>query len=135
MIDSEAFDNAVTAVAWFEQVQLTGVPGRFEPMVGEISCPYLFQLFDRFGYDGCEHCPQSNTRAGLGWAADYGIRACCGICQSTTACGPIRRVDISTNRLVLSMLPCSRDSRTPSRYSNGRRFLHPWLIDFRTPGV
>jgi len=59
-----------------DHVQIAGVPGRFEPTVGEINCPYLFQLFDLLGYDGwvgCEYHPESDTRAGLGWAADFGI--------------------------------------------------------------
>ncbi len=57
-------------------VQIAGVPGRFEPVVGEINYPYLFQLFDRLGYDGwvgCEYRPEGDTRAGFGWAAEYGI--------------------------------------------------------------
>lgn len=60
-----------------DHVQIAGVPGRFEPTVGEINYPYLFQLFDRLGYDGwvgCEYRPECDTHAGLGWAADYGIR-------------------------------------------------------------
>jgi len=58
-------------------VQIAGVPGRFEPVIGEINYPFLFALFDRLGYDGwvgCEYRPEGDTRAGLGWAADYGIR-------------------------------------------------------------
>ena len=59
-------------------VQIAGVPGRFEPGVGEINYPFLFTLFDRLGYDGwvgCEYRPEGETRAGLGWAGEYGIRA------------------------------------------------------------
>ncbi|MBT6828847.1 MAG: TIM barrel protein, partial [Rhodospirillaceae bacterium] len=59
-------------------VQIAGVPGRFEPSVGEINYPYLFALFDRLGYDGwigCEYRPAGETRAGFGWASEYGIRA------------------------------------------------------------
>ena len=58
-------------------VQIAGVPGRFEPSVGEINYPYLFALFDRLGYDGwvgCEYRPEGDTRAGFGWAAEFGIR-------------------------------------------------------------
>ena len=57
-------------------VQIAGVPGRFEPTVGEINYPYLFALIDRLGYDGwvgCEYRPEGDTRAGLGWAGEYGI--------------------------------------------------------------
>ena len=59
-------------------VQISGVPGRFEPSVGEINYPFLFALFDRLGYDGwvgCEYRPEGETRAGLGWASEYGIAA------------------------------------------------------------
>ncbi len=59
-------------------VQISGVPGRFEPSVGEINYPFLFALFDRLGYDGwvgCEYRPEGETRAGLGWAREYGIAA------------------------------------------------------------
>jgi len=33
-------------------------------------------LFDRLGYNGwigCEYRPEGETRAGLGWAGEYGI--------------------------------------------------------------
>ncbi len=59
-------------------VQIAGVPGRSEPSDGEISYPYLFALFDWLGYDGwvgCEYRPEGETRAGLGWASEYGIDA------------------------------------------------------------
>lgn len=53
-----------------KHVQIAGVPERFEPNVGEINYPYLFDLMDRLGYDGyvgCEYKPQNGTEAGLGW--------------------------------------------------------------------
>lgn len=56
--------------------QIAGVPGRHEPDVGEIHYPYLFDLIDELGYRGwigCEYRPRGDTRAGLGWAARYGI--------------------------------------------------------------
>ena len=59
-------------------VQIAGVPRRFEPTIGEINYPYLFDLFDRLGYDGwvgCEYRPEGETRAGLGWARGFGISA------------------------------------------------------------
>ncbi|MFP6777520.1 MAG: 2-oxo-tetronate isomerase, partial [Alphaproteobacteria bacterium] len=57
-------------------IQIAGVPGRHEPVIGEINYPYLFALFDRLGYDGwvgCEYRPGGETRAGLDWAREYGI--------------------------------------------------------------
>ncbi len=57
-------------------IQIAGVPGRHEPDVGEINYPYLFDLLDDLGYDGwigCEYRPRADTRAGFGWARQYGI--------------------------------------------------------------
>jgi len=57
-------------------IQIAGVPGRHEPDVGEIHYPWLFDLIDELGYTGwigCEYRPAGETRAGLGWAARYGI--------------------------------------------------------------
>lgn len=59
-------------------MQLAGVPGRFEPDVGEINYPYLFEQIDASGYDGwigCEYRPKGATLDGLGWAKPYGIGA------------------------------------------------------------
>jgi hydroxypyruvate isomerase len=56
--------------------QVAGVPGRNEPNTGELNYPYLFDLIDELGYQGaigCEYKPKGETRAGLGWAASYGI--------------------------------------------------------------
>ena len=58
--------------------QIAGVPGRYEPSVGEIQYSYLFDLIDEIGYQGwigCEYKPRGETRAGLVWAVRYGIRA------------------------------------------------------------
>ncbi len=58
-------------------VQIAGCPGRNEPDLGEINYPFLFDRLDSMGYDGvigCEYKPASKTRAGLGWAAKWGIR-------------------------------------------------------------
>ena len=57
-------------------VQIAGVPGRHEPVAGDIGFPALFDLFDRLGYDGwigCEYTPRAGTLEGLAWARDYGI--------------------------------------------------------------
>ena len=57
-------------------IQIAGVPGRHEPLIGEINYPYLFALFDRLGYDGwvgCEYRPGGETCTGLDWAREYGI--------------------------------------------------------------
>ena len=57
--------------------QIAGTPGRHEPDVGEVNYPFLFDLLDELGYQGfvgCEYRPKADTRAGLGWAAKYGIK-------------------------------------------------------------
>ncbi len=59
-------------------VQIAGVPGRFEPDVGEIDYPFVLGRLDALGYDGwvgCEYRPARGTLEGLGWAAPYGITA------------------------------------------------------------
>ena len=56
-------------------VQIAGVPERFEPDVGEIHHPALFDRLDSLGYRGwvgCEYRPargsaRGGTSAGLGW--------------------------------------------------------------------
>jgi hydroxypyruvate isomerase len=60
----------------YPHIQIAGNPGRHEPDVGEINYPYLFDLLDEIGYAGwigCEYRPKGETRAGLGWAAEWGI--------------------------------------------------------------
>jgi hydroxypyruvate isomerase len=59
-------------------IQIAGVPSRNEPDGGELNYPFLFEELDRLGYDGfvgCEYRPRSDTRAGLGWYAQYRARA------------------------------------------------------------
>ena len=59
-------------------IQVSGVPGRHEPDVGEINYPYLFDMLDNAGYDGwigCEYRPKGGTLEGLGWLLPYGIGA------------------------------------------------------------
>jgi hydroxypyruvate isomerase len=61
----------------YPHIQIAGNPGRNEPDIGEINYPYLFDLLDEIGYAGwigCEYRPKGETRAGLGWAARWGIR-------------------------------------------------------------
>jgi len=51
-------------------IQLADNPGRNEPGTGEINYPFLFDHFDRIGYEGwigCEYKPKGKTEDGLGW--------------------------------------------------------------------
>lgn len=55
-------------------VQVAGVPGRYEPDVGEINTAAIIAKLDELGYEGiigCEYKPLSDTSAGLGWALQY----------------------------------------------------------------
>ena len=59
--------------------QIAGVPERFEPNLGEVNFPYLFDVIDEVsnscgwqGWIGCEYNPRlgalpGGTSAGLGW--------------------------------------------------------------------
>lgn len=51
-------------------VQVAGVPGRREPVKGEIDYPAFFAALDASGYDGWvsgEYRPAGRTEDGLGW--------------------------------------------------------------------
>lgn len=59
-------------------VQVAGVPERHEPDVGEVNYPALFARLEALGYSGwvgCEYRPAGDTRQGLGWGRDYGLRS------------------------------------------------------------
>ena len=56
--------------------QISGVPGRIEPDIGELDHTYLLNLVDELGFDGwvgAEYKPRAGTVPGLGWAVPYGI--------------------------------------------------------------
>ena len=60
-------------------MQIAGVPQRYEPDIGELNYPYLFDILDELAYEGwigCEYRPRAGTRAGgttagLGWLRPY----------------------------------------------------------------
>ena len=58
-------------------VQLAGVPERHEPDLGEVNYPAVLAHLDALGYQGwvgCEYRPAGDTRAGLAWGREYGLR-------------------------------------------------------------
>ena len=63
-------------------IQIAGVPERWEPDVGELNYPYLFDVIDALGYNGwigCEYRPRrgaqlGGTSEGLGWRKPYRIK-------------------------------------------------------------
>ena len=55
-------------------IQIASVPERNEPDRGELNYDYVLALMDDLGFDGwigCEYRPQTDTEAGLAWAAPY----------------------------------------------------------------
>ena len=67
------FEDCLTDIG---HVQISNPPDRREPDEGAINFPYLFAAIDAAGYDGwigCEYNPRAETRAGLGWGAQYGL--------------------------------------------------------------
>lgn len=51
-------------------IQIAGAPERFEPHLGELSMPRVFnelELLEYTQYIGCEYRPKSTTREGLAW--------------------------------------------------------------------
>jgi hydroxypyruvate isomerase len=61
-------------LAKIAHMQLADTPGRHEPGTGEINYGFLFQFFDRIGYQGwigCEYRPAGKTEDGLGWIKPY----------------------------------------------------------------
>ena len=61
-------------LAKIAHMQLADTPGRHEPGSGEINYGFLFQHFDRIGYQGwigCEYRPAGRTEDGLGWLKPY----------------------------------------------------------------
>jgi 2-dehydrotetronate isomerase len=58
----------------FAHVQIAGVPGRHEPVRGELNYAYLFEVLDEVGYRGwvgCEYRPLAGTRQGLDWVRPW----------------------------------------------------------------
>ena len=69
-------DKARRHIDGIGHFQISGVPGRVEPDVGELNHTYLLALVDELGFDGwvgAEYRPAGDTAAGLGWAEPYGI--------------------------------------------------------------
>lgn len=69
-------DKARRFIDGIGHFQISGVPGRIEPDIGELDHTYLLDLVDELGFDGwvgAEYKPRAGTAAGLGWAAPYGI--------------------------------------------------------------
>lgn len=70
--------------------QIAGVPERYEPDVGEMNYPYLFDVIDKVaaecgwtGWIGCEYRPRrgaqpGGTSEGLGWFAPWRAGATAG---------------------------------------------------------
>ncbi|SDD79032.1 hydroxypyruvate isomerase [Paracoccus isoporae] len=56
-------------------IQIAGMPGRHEPVDGEINYTEFFQVLAEDGYDGwvsAEYAPRTLTEAGLRWLQEFG---------------------------------------------------------------
>lgn len=76
MLEGHLAETLRENIGRLKHLQIAGVPGRYEPDIGEINYPYIFDLLDEIGYDGwvaCEYRPKGKTLEGFGWAAKYGI--------------------------------------------------------------
>ncbi|GGX98247.1 hydroxypyruvate isomerase [Litchfieldella qijiaojingensis] len=74
--EGDLIRNLETQFPHIGHVQIAGVPERHEPDRGEVNYPALLERLEALGYDGwvgCEYRPAHETRAGLGWAAAYGL--------------------------------------------------------------
>jgi len=65
--------NEVDAAApWIGYAQIAGVPGRYEPNLGQDHLLEAVQRLHASGYNGwlgCEHRPRTTAAEGLGWCA------------------------------------------------------------------
>ena len=63
-------------IGMITHIQVSGFPGRHEPLDGDIPYREFFAQVEATGYDGwvgCEYVPKTDTVDGLDWAAEYGI--------------------------------------------------------------
>ncbi len=77
IMEGRLADTIAAQLEVIGHVQISGVPGRFEPDAEqEINYPYILSMLDELGFDGwvgCEYRPRAGTLAGLEWARPYGI--------------------------------------------------------------
>lgn len=77
MMGLEIADHIKRHLPVVAHFQIAGMPGRNEPVDGDIDYPALFDLIDDLEYDGwigCEYRPRGTTLDGLGWARGHGLR-------------------------------------------------------------
>lgn len=66
----------ISSMPLIKHVQIASVPGRHEPINGEINYPWFLDRLDQLGYQewvSCEYFPSGNTQQGLDWAACWGV--------------------------------------------------------------
>lgn len=77
IVEGDLIRNMEAQFPHIGHVQLAGVPERHEPDLGEVNYPAVLAHLDALGYQGwvgCEYRPAGDTRAGLAWGRDYGLR-------------------------------------------------------------
>ena len=62
------------AIKYTQHIQISNVPNRSEPNIGELNYNYIIKYIDKLHYKGligCEYHPQKETLKGLEWLDDY----------------------------------------------------------------
>jgi len=65
------------SLKYTKHIQIASPPNRYEPNNGEINYPFIFNIIEKFNYDGhigCEYNPSTNTEDSLQWAQNYNIK-------------------------------------------------------------
>ena len=74
MICGRVIDGLRQLLPLIGHIQVAGIPGRNEPVGGELDFAAIFSEIDRLGYEGfigCEYRPLHGTEAGLSWVKPY----------------------------------------------------------------
>jgi len=78
VIHGEVIDGLERLMPITGHIQISSVPGRHEPLSGEVDDRRVFETIDRLGYTGhigCEYRPAAGTLQGLGWMKQFSAAA------------------------------------------------------------
>ncbi len=74
MTSGRVTETLKKAIKYTQHIQISNVPNRSEPNIGELNYNYIIQYIDKLNYKGfigCEYHPQKETLKGLEWLDDY----------------------------------------------------------------
>jgi hydroxypyruvate isomerase len=74
VIHGEVTDGLEALMPITGHIQISSVPGRHEPMSGEVDDLRILRAIDRLNYTGfigCEYSPTAGTLEGLGWMKQF----------------------------------------------------------------